>query len=297
MSSPLDDPVSGVSTIHLWSSLHTELLWTYEGPIHPLNRRTRVDHTHGYWVWLLHRGTAQVMMDGRRLRARAGQCMVSPHGILEQSFSEDAVILSIHFNCEWPTGENLFAETGGVVFKAAEFPDFLAKAGAFSRVVGELSPVADGVHFAQQAVDFPDYLLLKSAFTEWLRAFALTLAKLGFTYNKPLPVDDRLLQAMRCLKEAPLSSPVPVGLMQRESGLGRSRLDGLFLESYGMSIRGYWNQRRLRSAKAYLTTTASPIKEVGFRLGFKQASHFTKWFHVQTGLSPAAYRRQENGGA
>jgi transcriptional regulator GlxA family with amidase domain len=32
---------------------------------------------------------------------------------------------------------------------------------------------------------------------------------------------------------------------------------------------------------------------LGFRLGFKQASHFSQWFHSHIGLTPAAYRDRE----
>jgi AraC-like DNA-binding protein len=34
------------------------------------------------------------------------------------------------------------------------------------------------------------------------------------------------------------------------------------------------------------------IKEIGYRLGFKQASHFTKWFTRRVGMTPKTYRER-----
>jgi transcriptional regulator GlxA family with amidase domain len=81
--------------------------------------------------------------------------------------------------------------------------------------------------------------------------------------------------------------------MLRESGLGRSQLDRLFFQAFGISTRAYWNRRKLDSANALLATTANPIKEIAFRLGFRQASHFTRWYESLMGLTPNAYRNRE----
>lgn len=284
----------GINPIHVWAGLRTELIWIYEGLVHPLNRRRQTDHSQGYWVWLMQQGSVEVKFGRRVLRAQAGDCLVTPHGLMQQTFSDDARILSLHFSCQWPTGERLFVESGGLVFRLSLHPVFLAKARGLARLVGSLMPVSTDVHFTRQAVPFSSFLLLQRLFTEWLQTFSETLVDLGYTYSaQNQSTDSRLLHAVRCMKEAPLSSEFPAEPIRQETGLGRSQLDRLFLQAFGMTTRSYWNRRKLESAKALLTTTVSPIKELGFRLGFKQASHFTKWFHTQTGLNPAAFRTRE----
>jgi len=273
--------------------MRTELIWIYEGDVDPMNRRRRSDNNHGYRVWLLLSGSVEVRRDRLVLRAGAGECMIPPRGTMQQKFSDDARILSVFFSCEWPTGENLFNEHRGVVFKTADFPEFSRKAMELSGRVKTFSFAPTDIHFTEHLVPYIGYLELQRLFLEWLQVFAETLLALGHTYVQVEPIDKRLLQAVLGLKQTSLSLPFPAELIQQESGLGRSQLDRLFFQNFGMTTRSYWDRRKLESAKALLATTANPIKEIGFRLGFKQASHFTKWFQIHTGLNPAAYRTRE----
>ena len=286
-------PPVGINPIHVWSGMRTELIWIYEGDVHPGNRRRRSDSSHGYRVWLLLNGSVEVRRDRHVLRAGPGECMIPPHGVIQQKFSDDARILSLFFSCEWPTGENLFNEHRGVVFNTKDFPDFSKKAQELSDLVKTFSHVPTDIHFTEHSVPYIGYLDLQRLFIEWLQVFAETLVALGYTYVQVDPIDKRLLQAVRGLKQTSLAVPFPADLIQQESGLGRSQLDRLFFQTFGMTTRSYWNRRKLESAKALLATTANPIKEIGFRLGFKQASHFTKWFQILTELNPAAYRNRE----
>ncbi|MET0261824.1 MAG: helix-turn-helix domain-containing protein [Rariglobus sp.] len=289
---------AGVNTIHSWSGMRIELIWIYDGEVHPTNRRRKTDHSEGYWIWLLQRGSVELRQGKNVLRAHQGDCLVSPRGLMEQSFSDDARILSIHFSCEWPTGDNLFREKEGRVFNTADFPDFLKKAKQLSELV-KAGFSAPDVDFVRQPVAFTSFLQLQRLFIEWLEVFAQTLSQIGFVFTEIGSIDGRLVHAIRCLKETSLESDLPAALIQKESGLGRSQLDRLFFQTFGISIRSYWNRRKLESAKALLANNSGVIKELSFRLGFKQASHFTKWFQTRTGVTPLAYRQREqfNGAA
>ena len=43
-------------------------------------------------------------------------------------------------------------------------------------------------------------------------------------------------------------------------------------------------------ARAMLVQQRSSIKQIAYTLGFRQASHFTKWFTQRTGRTPSAFR-------
>ena len=272
--------------------MRIELIWIYDGAVHPTNRHRQTDHSRGYWVWLLRRGSVALRQGQTVLTASAGECLVSPRGLMEQNFSEDARILSIHFTCEWPTGESLFREREGCVFRMADFPGFLATARQLADFVKEDLSETD-INFASQPVAWGGFLQLQRHFIEWLEMFSQTLIKLGFVFTPVGAIDRRLLSVVRCLKETSLDSDLPIELIQKECGLGRSQLDRLFVQQFGTSMRNYWNRRKLESAKALLANNTSTIKEVGFGLGFKQASHFTKWFRMHADLSPVEYRQRE----
>jgi AraC-like DNA-binding protein len=293
MTVSVDPLLPGVNPLHVWSGMRMELIWIYDGRIHPINQQRETDHSQGYWVWFLQEGFVEVRQGKTVLRAEAGECMVSPRGLMRQHFSPDAHILSVHFGCEWPTGDSLFVDRTGCVFKSGDHPKLLTKAQELCDFVKAFFPVAADAHFAEQPIPHLVFLQLQRHFIEWLEAFSQTLMARGYAFTQIGSVDERLLSAVRCLKETSLDASFPAALIQKETGLGRSQLDRLFFQSFGISTRTYWNNRRLESAKALLSTTVSPIKEVGFRLGFKQASHFTTWFSDHVGLTPVAYRERE----
>ncbi len=76
------------------------------------------------------------------------------------------------------------------------------------------------------------------------------------------------------------------------NGAGRAHLDRLYWKEFGATHRVYWEQLREESATRSLETTHLSIKEIGYRLGFKQASHFTKWFLRRLEMTPSQYREQ-----
>ncbi|MCU0649483.1 MAG: AraC family transcriptional regulator [Gemmatimonadaceae bacterium] len=54
---------------------------------------------------------------------------------------------------------------------------------------------------------------------------------------------------------------------------------------------GEWiDAKLLGEAQALLTRTPLSLKEVAFRLGFREAGHFSRFFRAQTGQTPSAYR-------
>jgi AraC-like DNA-binding protein len=152
---------------------------------------------------------------------------------------------------------------------------------------------ATDVHFAHQPARYSEFLELQQLFHRWLDAFVGIMENEGRIFMHIGSIDDRLMKAVRALKETPLEAPFPTEILQRETGLGRAHLDRLFYQSFGTTTRGYWDQRRLESARTILGTTRMPVKEMSFRLGFKQASHFTKWFQRLAGSTPISYRKTE----
>ncbi|XLS28950.1 helix-turn-helix domain-containing protein [Flavobacteriaceae bacterium M23B6Z8] len=54
-----------------------------------------------------------------------------------------------------------------------------------------------------------------------------------------------------------------------------------------------WIQKKLQiEAEALLLNSKTSIKEIAYSLGFKEPSHFTKFFKSKTGKSPGTFRKQ-----
>ena len=76
------------------------------------------------------------------------------------------------------------------------------------------------------------------------------------------------------------------------------RLCHLFKTDVGMPPMRYLRVLRMERAKDLLESSFLSVKEIGFRVGLTDESHFVRDFKVTYGLSPACYRTQfkNNGG-
>ena len=279
------------SPLYRWASLRTELLWIYEGPIAAGSMRELQDHSHGYWVWLIRKGSASLEMGKRVWKAEAGQWIVSPQGHTVQEFSPDVRILSVHFRCQWPTGENLFAGKDAVVWNAKQFPRLEKSARALSQLVHRHFPRVR-LDLTEQQIDYPVFLKFQQRFFQWLTDFHGAMTQMGRSLAHAGTSDERLMKAAQTLHEAPLGEPFPAVQLQRETGLGRAHLDRLYWKEFGVTTREYWERLRQDVATRKLESTGLSIKEIGYELGFKQASHFTKWFFNRLGKTPKAFREE-----
>ncbi len=272
-----------------WSSLRSELLWVWDGLVAETAMHVADDHRHGYWVWLLRDGDVTITMEGRRWSAHAGQWLVSPHGSTVQDFSPGARILSVHFKCEWPTGENLFVENDALIFAADRFPQLERSGSRLERLVNRHFPGVR-IELLQQETSYPIFLKVQQRFLQWLIDFSEVMSEQKRTMSRGGSCDERLWQAAEYLHTAPLDLPFPADELQKKTSLGRAQLDRLFWKDFGTTTREYWEQLRQGTALACLDSTGMSIKEVGYRLGFKQPSHFTKWFSRRVGKTPQDYR-------
>jgi AraC-like DNA-binding protein len=264
-------------------------LWIWDGPVAPTAMHLVDDHRHGYWVWLLREGKVSISMGKEVWEAKVGQWIVSPHGLTLQQFSEGSRILSVHFRCEWPTGENLFEENDGLIVNAGDYPNLERSASRFERLVRQHFPGVR-LELLQRQTNFPVFLKVQQRFLQWLIDFYEMMVDQGRTLSQGGSGDERLWRAAECLHSAPLSSPFPAEQLQRDTSLGRAQLDRLFLKEFGTTPREYWERLRQESALSILESTSKSIKEIGFLLAFKQPSHFTKWFTRRVGITPQEYR-------
>ena len=272
-----------------WSCLRTDLLWIYDGPVAAESLHVAADHRFAEWVWLIRDGSVRLKMGSQTTVAHANQWLVSPHGSTLQEFSSDARILSVHFRCQWPTGENLFTENNALVLDAEKFPRLERSAHRLERLVRKHFP---GVRLKllQQTTEYPMFLKIQQRFLQWMIDYYDAMSQEGKILCRAGGGDERLWRAAECLHTVPLNSSFPAAHLQQETSLGRAQLDRLFLKEFNTTPREYWERLRQESAVRSLEATTMSIKEIGYRLGFKQPSHFTKWFSRRMGVAPQDYR-------
>jgi AraC family transcriptional regulator of adaptative response / methylphosphotriester-DNA alkyltransferase methyltransferase len=104
-------------------------------------------------------------------------------------------------------------------------------------------------------------------------------------------MDERITEARRLIDSLIASEPFVERTLPKRLGISANHLDRLFLVELGVTPRVYADHARLNWAIYRLANTEDPIKQIAARLGFRQVSHFSHWFHRQTGCSPRDFRR------
>ena len=278
---------------HDWACVRTELIWAYDREVLPSSRRLYSDLQQGNKAWLIRKGAVSIKTSsGDSFEVASGQWLFLPREYTQHRFSSNARILSIHFLCQWPSGDNLFQGKAGRVFPSDVHPDLEKKGHIMERIVHQRQPDSILDH-SRQSTDYGLFLQLQSTFLDWLAEWYRVQVSFGERIADQKVGDNRILKAVRCLNEAPLDQPFPKPWLESETHLGEVHLNRSFLKYFGVTTRKYWQRRKLEFAKACLEGSGMPVKEIAYRLAFRSDSHFVIWFRRLTGLRPSEYRNQK----
>jgi AraC-like DNA-binding protein len=96
--------------------------------------------------------------------------------------------------------------------------------------------------------------------------------------------DQRILAAADGLEETSVAE------MARKSGLGQSQFHALFRATTGQSPKQYHLRKLLDRAVDRLVTTADPIAEIAYDLGYQNVSSFNRLFRQRFGVTPSEFR-------
>lgn len=280
-------------TLHDWASLRAELVWIYDQPVAAGNLDRRDDFRRSFRAWYVRKGTVTVRCDdGTCYRAGSGNWLFLPMSEAHQMLAPGTHLLSVQFHCQWPSGDSLFRRSRGFVIAGKRFPDLEAKASSLATMVHHHFPHAETM-YGKQRSDYGIFLKTQALFLDWLSEWFAVQLSLGSHLSHQHPKDDRVTRAVRCLNEAPLDARFPATALRQETELGEAHLNRLFLQSYNLTTRKYWERRKLEYAKACLRSTKMPAKEIAYRLAFKSDSHFVLWFRRHTEKRPGEYRNSE----
>lgn len=95
---------------------------------------------------------------------------------------------------------------------------------------------------------------------------------------------------VRKVVEQYYATPVTLPELAYLSGRSLSSFKRDFQSSYNMPPARWIKEKRLEKAKEMLQSTAIPVNEIGFSIGFENISHFSRIFKEYYGQSPTDYR-------
>ncbi|WP_170328433.1 GlxA family transcriptional regulator [Ruegeria arenilitoris] len=97
--------------------------------------------------------------------------------------------------------------------------------------------------------------------------------------------NKKLSKAVAIIKDC-LDNPLPTSLIADQAGLSTRQLERLFARYMGSSPKNYMTELRLERARTLLQQTDMRVIDVAIACGFSSASHFSKLYRKQFGLSP-----------
>lgn len=279
------------SNLH-WSRLKVSLLWIYRGTV-PSELTGFMNTFPTLTAWLVLKGTASVTLGRRQETARVGEWLFPKPGPRHQKFSPDATILSIRFRIEWPNGDQLFQEGLGAVLKASEHPNLERHARRLEREVASIARRRyRDASFTDQKIDFLQFLQIEKAMHLWSASVYRALIAHGLVPNLQQTGDPRMESVLEQLDAWPLEDPYLVETLARKSGLSRSTLERLAMQTIGSGTKAYIERRRLDHALQALRQPAIPVKQIAVETGFQHTSSFCAWFKARTGKYPGGMAGQ-----
>jgi len=271
-----------------WQEIEAHLIWIYAGV--PVRLRGRFEHQYQS-AWLIRRGQLRVD-SGRGYVAEAGTWVFSPQTHPPRVFTEDAEIVSVKFALRWPDGHSLYQHRQPLLIPSQSCPELEAATLPLLEYV-QTHQLHSGNRMPYQSLDLKTYLGIQHLFQPWLAAYVQAMESVGEALRVSTRGDERIVRAQNLLDQHPLDQRLDLQDMASRIGLSLGHADTLFSESYGLTMRGYFDQRKLRAAEHWLEETNRPIKQIAFELGFQDATALAHWFKKKVGQSPSSFRRSE----
>lgn len=105
--------------------------------------------------------------------------------------------------------------------------------------------------------------------------------------------NDRRLEAFSSLLQREVRNHRPASFYADALGITSTHLNRVLKAKTGLGTQELIARRLIEETQRELLFTPGSIKEVAFRLGFSDPAYFSRFFTRQTGMTPAAWRAQE----
>lgn len=104
-------------------------------------------------------------------------------------------------------------------------------------------------------------------------------------------MDARVKVVINLMRDS-MAHELSIGALSRSVNLSSARLRQLFKTATGRSPISYIKYLRMNRAEDLLLTTFLSIKEIAFRIGAKDVSHFVRDFKKNRGVTPTQFRQE-----
>ena len=238
-----------------------------------------------YVTWFLRKGHVSVRSQDRIIRASAGDwVIIDPLTTRSHDFSPDAKLLSIRFRVDWQGIPFIPPLREPRVYDGSESKALLE---ASEKLIEDQQPSK----LKSSPSKHSDACKRKAALFEWLSHWHRLREE---SENIPLSkTDARIFAILRAIGGPASIAPLDYAQLSSEVGLSKAQLIRIFKANLGLTPQQWREAQCLKSAEDDILQRKLSVKEIAARLGFYDASHFTKWFRNKTGSSPRKWREQQ----
>jgi len=273
--------------------------------------REAMHRTYGYTFYMLilvTEGQCTQWLDFEPCPGRVGSLLVVRPG-QAHNFGEgeewDGWLLLVRPEFLWPAAARENLRSG---FDIERLPAFLhidgkglERATASIRWMREDAARHGGAEYARRETG-PPAQWLEDMQTHLRHAFYALVSWLVMSYGRRLVDEPRRRPALKRfhrfkeLVEQHFADWKRIGAYAAEMGCTERSLTRAVLDAEGISAKEYVSRRLSLEAKRLLIHTDWPAAVIADRLGFKEATHFSKFFRRMAGCTPQRFRIAQRHG-
>lgn len=272
-----------------WGSIHADLAFIYEGEVADCFRDCAMPENF-LGAWLILQGRCRLTQGPTLLEAGAGEWIILRRAAGWQYFTNDARILSIRFEAEWPDRKPFFDLGLSTKFPAARFPRLEESSRRLLDGVRRVTPKTT-VDLRAEPVALAEFLEIRGGFLHWFTELCATLEAMDIHPSRTMLRDERIAKVLYNLSRLPLSARFREEELASSIGLQVGQFVRVFRREVGTTPKRFFDDRRRDACRRLLANTDMPIKEIALELGYMRLSDFSAWFSAHEGTSPRDYRR------
>ena len=162
------------------------------------------------------------------------------------------------------------------------------------KTASSLAAAVVNVGIAQESIGWP--MLVESATMSLATAMIAALSPGASTAfkEKPYGLSNFRMKRLTEFIEANLHRPITLAEMAELCTVSQFHFTRLFKKRNGMTPMKFIGIKRVERSKKMLQDTGLTLAQIAHDCGFSSQSHFTGVFRLDTGTTPAAYRRAIN---
>lgn len=273
----------------IWRNLNVSLFRFSDGS--SPGKVTGSFHAVRLTAWRMQSGTAELEIQGIRVRAERDQWLICLPGMRVQQLSADARYVSLHYTVESSPELGVWSGCRAIHFDTVPEIERALKELKISTIIRRMGK-SSLIYPQEIPATFQEHLCLQQRSLRFFEVLSALLEKQSVHYQILPIMNSRVRASYAALTEDDFKTPFSRRDLAKSHGLSTSQMDRLWKQHLGLTPQSYLDRRRLKQACILLESMSHSIKEIAHETGFRHLSRFCIWFKKRTGCSPGLFRQQ-----